>query len=66
MASPSAPANGHTNATQLSARAAELYADSLRVVHVRTDRMFVTLALVQWLAALVAALVVSPRAWAGH
>ena len=50
----------------LGPRAAALYARALRRVHVRTDRTFVVLALLQWLAALIAALQLSPLVWAAH
>ncbi len=33
--------------------------------HARTDRMFATLLVVQWLAGIVAAIWISPRAWSG-
>jgi signal transduction histidine kinase len=46
-------------------RAAELFARSQHEIHRRTDRLFVWLMGLQWLAGIVFALWVSPRAWAG-
>lgn len=46
-------------------RAGILFADHLQQIHRRTDRMFAVLMLFQWFAAIVAALWLSPRAWAG-
>jgi two-component system sensor histidine kinase/response regulator len=46
-------------------RAEELFHAHLSRLQVRTDRLFVILLLVQWVAGIVAALVVSPRTWVG-
>jgi len=46
-------------------RAAQLFAEHQQRIVTRTDRMFAILLLVQWAAGIVAALVVSPRTWAG-
>jgi len=48
------------------ARAREVFEAHRRRIFERTDRMFAVLMLVQWVAAIVAALVISPRAWAGY
>ena len=45
--------------------AAGLYADGLRDNHVRTDRLFAGLMVCQYVAGIVIAAVVSPRAWRG-
>jgi two-component system, sensor histidine kinase and response regulator len=42
-----------------------LLQDSQHEIYRRTDRMFAWLMLFQWVAAIVTALVISPRAWAG-
>lgn len=44
----------------------QLYAEHQRQVYVQTDRMFAVLMSVQWLAGIVAALVISPRTWIGQ
>jgi two-component system sensor histidine kinase/response regulator len=49
----------------VEARARDLYADSRNAVHVRTDRLFAVLMVVQWVAGIAAALWLSPRTWAG-
>lgn len=46
-------------------RADALFAEHQRRIHRHTDRMFAVLMLIQWLAAIIAALVLSPRTWAG-
>ncbi len=46
-------------------RANAIHADALNEVRMRTDRWFVAIMLAQWLAGIVAALVLSPRSWAG-
>lgn len=52
-----------TNAN--TARVAEIFDEHQQLVHKRTDRMFAGLMLLQWVAGIVAALVVSPKTWAG-
>jgi two-component system, sensor histidine kinase and response regulator len=47
------------------ARARELSAQHEHFIHVRTDRMFGVLMVVQWLAGIAAAAWISPRAWSG-
>jgi signal transduction histidine kinase len=46
-------------------RAAEIFAEQLGQVHVRTDRWFAWLLLGQYVAGIVLAMVLSPRTWAG-
>src|SRR4051794_16111948 len=46
-------------------RAALLFAEHRLSIFKRTDRIFAGLMLFQWIAAIVAALVISPRTWAG-
>src|SRR5689334_6942652 len=47
-------------------RADELFNDSRLDVHVKTDRLFAWLMLLQWLGGIVVAYVVSPQTWAGQ
>jgi two-component system sensor histidine kinase/response regulator len=46
-------------------RARDLATWHEHLIHVRTDRMFATLMIVQWLAGIAAAVWISPRAWSG-
>lgn len=46
-------------------RAQTIYDEQMRVRRARVDRMFAALLFVQWLAGIVAAVVISPYAWAG-
>jgi PAS domain S-box-containing protein len=46
-------------------RAAVLFAEHQQRIVRRTDRLFAGLLVVEWLAGIVAALVISPRTWAG-
>src|SRR5215469_12983603 len=48
-----------------TARAAALFHEAENNLHKRTDRMFVKLMIFQWLAGIVAALLISPRTWEG-
>ena len=48
-----------------SDRAAELFLEAEKNVHVRTDRLFAKLMVLQWLAGICAALWISPRTWIG-
>ena len=52
-------------ADRVEIRAAELYRGRLAEIARRTDRMFAWLMAAQWLFAVVLAVLVSPRAWAG-
>src|SRR5215218_7425863 len=45
--------------------AAELFVEQQQRIFRHTDRLFAGLMVTQWLAGIAAALVVSPRAWAG-
>jgi hypothetical protein len=47
-------------------RMAALFQEHLAVNHKRTDRMFGWLMVIQWLAGIVAALWISPKAWEGQ
>jgi signal transduction histidine kinase/CheY-like chemotaxis protein/HPt (histidine-containing phosphotransfer) domain-containing protein len=49
----------------IEARTAALLAESERSIVVRTDRLFVRLMVFQWIAAIFAALWISPRSWSG-
>src|SRR5688572_709296 len=44
----------------------QIYSDHKRRIYRQTDRMFAVLMAVQWLAGIVAALVISPRTWIGQ
>lgn len=46
--------------------AEQIYADHQQSIYRQTDRMFAVLMLIQWLAGIVAALVISPRTWIGQ
>ena len=52
-----------TTGQATSARAAAIFRSDLSSINLRTDRMFCWLLLAQWLAAIVVALVWSPRTW---
>ena len=54
-----------TPASPIEARAAELFAGEQLVLARRTDQVFAGLMLCQWLAAIAAAVWISPRTWAG-
>jgi signal transduction histidine kinase len=49
----------------LDARAAAVFQEHQQAIYEQTDRMFAYLMAAQWLAAIVFALVVAPRTWAG-
>jgi len=49
----------------LRRRAGELFAEQLRQIQTETGRLFLWLFIVQWLVAIVAAVTLSPYAWAG-
>ena len=57
--------SGVTDTGTISHRADELFATYQREIHVRTDRLFAGLMLLQWAAGIVFALWISPRAWYG-
>jgi PAS domain S-box-containing protein len=48
------------------AKVEERFAETLRELHRRTDRFFARLLVVEWLAAVILALAVSPLSWAGR
>ncbi len=52
--------------TAFAPRAQALFAEHAQAIFRRTDRLFAGLMAVQWLAAIAAALWVSPRTWAGQ
>ncbi len=53
------------NSTRYTDRVQTLFHEQQHAVYRRTDRLFAGLLLFQWIAGIVVALVVSPRAWAG-
>src|ERR1700693_5752596 len=48
-----------------SARAMELFDQMREGLYRRTDRMFAGLIIFEWIAGIIAALLISPKAWAG-
>ena len=50
---------------ELEASMAQKFDAHARSIHVRTDRMFAVLMVLQWIGGIVMALVVSPRTWIG-
>ena len=46
-------------------RSSSLYRESEQNIHQQTDRLFVYLMGLQWLAGIIFALLISPRAWVG-
>jgi PAS domain S-box-containing protein len=59
------PSNNPNTPAWNSPRVAQIFNEHQRVVHRRTDRMFAALMAVQWMAGVAAALLVSPKTWAG-
>src|SRR5438874_8463495 len=51
--------------TALERRAAALFQEQQRALSTHTDRFFAALMILQWVAGIVIAAVVSPRTWAG-
>jgi signal transduction histidine kinase len=49
----------------IAPRAAALFAEHQLAIFRRTDRMFAGLMVLQWIGGIIAALVISPRAWSG-
>jgi diguanylate cyclase (GGDEF)-like protein/PAS domain S-box-containing protein len=47
-------------------QAEQIYADHKQQIYRQTDRMFAVLMIIQWLAGIFAALVISPRTWIGQ
>jgi PAS domain S-box-containing protein len=52
-------------AASVSGRASTLLAEHLHAIHVRTDRLFARLMVVQWVAGIAAALWITPLTWVG-
>ena len=52
-------------AARATPRVAEIFNEHQRLVHMRTDRMFAGLMVIQWVAGVAAALWISPKTWAG-
>lgn len=50
----------------IKGQAEQIYADHQQQIYRQTDRMFAVLMVIQWLAGIVAALVISPRTWIGQ
>lgn len=50
----------------IKGQADQIYADHQQRIYRQTDRMFAVLMAIQWLAGIVAALVISPRTWIGQ
>jgi PAS domain S-box-containing protein len=55
-----------TLAEKVSERANSLFVQQQNAVYSRTDRLFGALLIVQWLAGILVALMISPRTWAGR
>ncbi len=53
-------------ASRLAERAERSYVQSRQELHRRTDRLFAVLMLLQWLAGILVAVIISPRAWEGR
>ena len=51
--------------SQIGVRAAELLEEQRMTICKRTDRLFIALMLIQWLAGIIFALMISPRTWIG-
>jgi signal transduction histidine kinase/CheY-like chemotaxis protein/HPt (histidine-containing phosphotransfer) domain-containing protein len=58
--------NRFSSEPRVARRAVLLYREHEQNIAVRTDRMFALLMIVQWLAGIAIALIVSPRAWEGR
>src|SRR5882724_499329 len=54
-----------SNGAAIALRSQVLFNEHREEVFKRTDRLFSGLLVIQWLAGIIAALVISPRAWAG-
>jgi diguanylate cyclase (GGDEF)-like protein/PAS domain S-box-containing protein len=50
----------------IKGQAEQIYAGHQQQIYRQTDRMFAVLMLIQWLAGIVAALLISPRTWIGQ
>ena len=60
------PTAGGSGPASIVARAAQLFEEHQNSIFQRTDRTFAGLMVFQWLAGIVLALVVSPKAWSGQ
>src|SRR5688572_8128808 len=59
-------ANTNTTAVETNAgRVAELFHEHQQAIYKRTDHMFAVLMILQWVGGIVAAYLISPRAWVG-
>src|ERR1044072_4184673 len=47
-------------------QAEQIYTEHQQQIYRQTDRMFAVLMVIQWLAGIIAALVISPRTWIGQ
>lgn len=61
VASVSNPASGRTRSEAVKRR----FSEALRTLHIQNDRFFAVLMLVQWVASIAVAAIISPRAWEG-
>lgn len=52
--------------TTVKRQAEQIYADHQQHIYRQTDRMFAVLMIIQWLAGIFAALIISPRTWIGQ
>lgn len=50
----------------IKGQAEQIYAEHQQQIYRQTDRMFAVLMVIQWLAGIVAALVIAPRTWIGQ
>src|SRR5262249_40156981 len=50
---------------KIARRSAELFQTALEATRLHTDRIFIVLMLLQWVAGMLAAVWISPRAWSG-
>src|SRR5262245_17677772 len=51
--------------SEIRRHADELFLAQQRQIYVRTDRLFAALMVLQWLACIITAFYISPRAWSG-
>src|SRR4029453_7803470 len=57
--------SGQNGSQDVARGADELFREHQRQIYIQTDHLFAGLMVCQWLAAILAALLISPRAWAG-
>src|SRR4051812_41232914 len=65
MLSSSPAKSGFLTSSSATRRVGTFFSEQLHKIHRRTDRLFAVLMIVQWIAGIVAACAVSPRAWSG-